>query len=103
MRRSTNSTLPRGGRSVLHFLRLRTTPSGRPIPALKRPDTVSSTPLPYRLHELAPFPLCSVIKWPEAATNSKYAGRATTQFAGFTPEKTFKAAFIHPQPDNYDW
>jgi endo-1,4-beta-xylanase len=59
--------------------------------------------LPHKLHELAPFPIGTVIKWPEVSLTGPYASLASRQFNSFTPESTFKASELRPTGDEFRW
>jgi endo-1,4-beta-xylanase len=56
-----------------------------------------------RLHRVAPFHIGTVAKWPDITEDTIYARRALEQFSSLTPERLFKAAFIHPSEDTFNW
>ncbi len=56
-----------------------------------------------KLCDISPFPIGTVIKFPNIQNNTVYRSRAVEQFSCFTPEKSLKASFIQPQEGVFSW
>ena len=59
--------------------------------------------LSHSLHELVPFPVGTVIKWPQVASHGAYNTLARSQFNSFTPENAFKTSALRPARDRFTW
>jgi endo-1,4-beta-xylanase len=55
------------------------------------------------LYTIAKYPIGAAIDFNEFISNSVYRSIAVKQFNSFTPENIFKAEYLHPEENRFEW